>query len=89
MVSAYAGAAKPDREVFTYALARIEALPEQTIYVGDVYLADVLGARGAGIEPILIDRAGRFGFVDCVVVRSLVEICSLMDCARRTRLLGA
>jgi len=81
VVSAYAGVAKPDRDVFAYALARIGATAEETLYVGDVYLADVLGARGAGIEPILIDRAGRFGFVDCVVVRSLVEIPAHIEAA--------
>ena len=82
VVSAYAGVAKPDRDVFAYALARIGAAPEESVYVGDVYVADVLGARGAGIEPILIDRAGRYGFVDCVVVRSLGEIVPLVDAAR-------
>ncbi|HYY54722.1 MAG TPA: HAD-IA family hydrolase [Candidatus Dormibacteraeota bacterium] len=82
VVSAYAGVAKPERDVFVYALARIGAAADETLYVGDVYVADVLGARGAGIEPILIDRAGRYGFVDCVVVRSLLEIVPLLEAAR-------
>jgi len=82
VVSAYAGAAKPDRDVFTYACSRARVRADEAIHVGDAYLSDVLGARGAGIEPILIDRAGRFGFVDCVVVRSLTEIAPLIDTAR-------
>ena len=82
VVSAYAGVAKPDRDVFAYALSRIGVGADEAIYVGDVYLADVLGARGAGVEPILIDRAGRYGFVDCAVVRSLTEIVPLVDAAR-------
>ncbi len=82
VVSAYANAAKPDREVFQYALARAGVAAEQAVHVGDLYVTDVLGARGAGIEPILVDRDGSLGFVDCVVVRSLTEIAPLIDSAR-------
>lgn len=82
VVSAYAGSAKPDREVFQYALARAGVGPEQAVHVGDLYVTDVLGARGAGIEPILIDREGVLGFVDCVVVRSLTDIVGLLDTAK-------
>lgn len=85
VVSAYAGAAKPDREVFQYALARAGVNAAETVHVGDLYVTDVLGARGAGIEPVLIDRAGSLGFVDCVVVRSLTEVVDLIDAARRRR----
>lgn len=81
VVSAYAGSAKPDRDVFQYALDRAGVTADEAIHVGDFYLSDVLGARGAGVEPILIDRAGAMGFVDCVVVRSLTEIPSLLDAA--------
>ncbi len=81
VVSAYAGSAKPDREEFQYALARSGVAAEQAVHVGDRYVTDVLGARGAGIEPILIDRDGAFAFVDCVVVRRLTEIVPLIEVA--------
>lgn len=84
VVSAYAGYAKPDREVFQSALARAGVEAEHAVHVGDLYVTDVLGARGAGIEPILIDREGALGFVDCVVVRSLTEVVDLIDAAKRS-----
>lgn len=84
VVSAYAGYAKPDREVFQAALSRAGVAADQAIHVGDHYVTDVLGARGAGIEPILIDRDGTLGFVDCVVVRTLTEVVDLIDAARRS-----
>ncbi len=82
VVSAYTGSAKPDREVFQYALARANVRAEAAVHVGDLYLTDVLGPRGAGIEPILVDRGGAFPLADCVVVRSLTEVVDLIDAAR-------
>lgn len=83
VVSAYAGAAKPDREVFQYALSRARVIAEQAIHVGDLYVTDVLGARGAGVEPVLVDRDGALARPDCVTVRSLEELAPLIDAARR------
>ena len=54
--SGMAGAAKPDRALFRYALDLISARPEQAAHVGDDYEGDVLGAVNAGMLPILIDR---------------------------------
>ena len=52
------GSAKPDSHIFNYALAAIEVSAEAVVHVGDTYEADVVGARNAGIRPILIDRDG-------------------------------
>jgi putative hydrolase of the HAD superfamily len=57
-----------------YALARAGVRAEETIYVGDSYLADVLGSRGAGLHPVLIDREGKAPKVDARVIRSLLEL---------------
>jgi len=35
------------------------------IHAGDDYQADVLGARGAGLEPVLIDPWERRPHADC------------------------
>jgi HAD superfamily hydrolase (TIGR01662 family) len=50
--------AKPDPEIFRRALAELEVSPERAIYVGDSYDNDVVGARAAGLTPVLIDRFG-------------------------------
>lgn len=55
--SAEAGAAKPDPAIFERALAALDCLPADALHVGDGP-ADVEGARAAGIEVLLIDRAG-------------------------------
>ena len=47
---------KPDPHIFNYALAAVRVSAEETLHVGDTYEADVVGARGVGIRPILLDR---------------------------------
>jgi HAD superfamily hydrolase (TIGR01509 family) len=53
--SAVAGYEKPDPRIFTYALERSGASADRTLHIGDIYHADVLGARGAGIHALLLD----------------------------------
>ena len=48
--------AKPDPHIFNYTLAAVGVSAEEAVHVGDTYEADVIGARNAGIRPILIDR---------------------------------
>ena len=50
--------AKPDPHIFNYTLAAVGVSAEEVVHVGDTYEADVIGARNAGIRPILIDRDG-------------------------------
>lgn len=56
--SAVVGLHKPDPRIFELACARLEVAPERSAHVGDHYYADVLGARTAGLAPVLIDRHG-------------------------------
>jgi HAD superfamily hydrolase (TIGR01549 family) len=74
VASAVVGSSKPHREIFMYALARAGVRAEETIYVGDSYLADVLGSRGAGLHPVLIDREARAPKIDARVIGSLLEL---------------
>jgi putative hydrolase of the HAD superfamily len=55
-VSAVIGWEKPSPLIFQKALSSIEVLPEEALYVGDTYQDDILGARNAGMQAILIDR---------------------------------
>lgn len=54
-----AGAAKPDPRIFEALLARTGLAPAQVVYVGDDPLADVEGARRAGLHAVWVDRFGR------------------------------
>ncbi len=49
---------KPDPHIFNYALAAVNVSVEKVVHVGDTYQADIVGARGVGIRPILLDRDG-------------------------------
>jgi putative hydrolase of the HAD superfamily len=62
---------KPDPRFFEIALARSGATRESTIHVGDLYEVDVVGARSAGIRPVLLDAADLYADSDCLRVRSL------------------
>jgi FMN phosphatase YigB (HAD superfamily) len=45
--------------VFELARERLGVRAEEAVFVGDDLRWDVAGARGAGMEAVLIDRAGR------------------------------
>jgi len=69
------GAPKPEPPVFLAALERAGVDASQAIYVGDQYQTDILGARGVGITPILIDRYGLMPHIkDCLRIESLTEV---------------
>lgn len=74
VVSSRLGVTKPDPHVFDMALRRIDVDAAHAVYVGDTYVKDVLGARAAGITPVLLDRPGTAPRLDCAVVRSLTGL---------------
>ena len=63
------------------ALASMNARPEESLYVGDVYSVDYLGATGAGMQAVLMDVPGAYRDQGVARVESLTEL--------RDRLLSA
>src|SRR5262245_2342714 len=61
VTSAGAGSRKPDPAIFRTALELVGCEPSEVVHVGDTAEEDVLGARAAGIRPLLIDREGAGG----------------------------
>src|SRR4051794_2013361 len=59
VASAEFGAAKPDRTVFEHALALAGAEAAGSWHAGDSVEADVEGALGAGLTPVLVARHGQ------------------------------
>lgn len=51
--------AKPDMEIFLYALKQLGAKPGEAIFIGDSVVHDYEGALNVGIKPLLIDRQGK------------------------------
>ena len=49
------GVEKPDPHIFDFALDRLRTTAEGIWYVGDTPAFDIVGARLAGLEPILMD----------------------------------
>lgn len=70
---------KPDPRIFEIALERSGARAETTIHVGDLYHVDVIGARSAGLRPVLLDEAGLYESADCPRIRALPELLELVD----------
>jgi putative hydrolase of the HAD superfamily len=58
LTSAGAGARKPAPAIFEQALALARVSARDAIHVGDSLDEDIAGARAAGIDPVLIRRAG-------------------------------
>ena len=53
------GYAKPHPQIFRIAMDRIGVNPDETLYIGDSVEYDVAGARAAGADVVLLDRAGK------------------------------
>jgi putative hydrolase of the HAD superfamily len=72
--SGLVGYEKPHPAIFEAALRGMNAAPEQSLYVGDVYSVDYLGATGAGMQAILFDVAGAYRESGLPRVESLEEL---------------
>ncbi len=80
VTSGEVGASKPNPPIFLEALRRAGVEPIEAVHIGDQYLGDVTGARGVGIQPVLIDRDGSdIRHHDCPAIRTLAEVPSLLE----------
>lgn len=80
--STVVGYEKPDPRFFEHALAVSGAHPERTLHVGDMYYQDVVGARSAGLDVVLLDPFGDWEVDDCRRCRDLGELAELLGAAR-------
>lgn len=65
---------KPDPVVFQHALTELGIEPDQGIYVGDNYFADVIGAQRARMQAVLIDPEGLFPEAECPIIERLDDL---------------
>jgi putative hydrolase of the HAD superfamily len=77
------GVEKPDPRIFDFALEVLGLSPESIWYVGDTPAFDVVGARRAGLQPILMDPFGVNGDFDVPCVRALADVARLVSRLRR------
>jgi putative hydrolase of the HAD superfamily len=72
--SGLVGYEKPHPEIFRHALKSMNAAPEESLYVGDMYSVDYLGATGAGMQALLMDVPGAYRDKGVPRVESLEEL---------------
>lgn len=79
--SARIGFDKPHPGIFEWALERAGVPATSVLHVGDHLDADVAGARGVGIDAVLIDRRGRYQPPpdDVPVLTTMDELLPLVD----------
>jgi putative hydrolase of the HAD superfamily len=56
--SALVGVEKPEPAIFHAALDALGVSPADALYVGDLYEVDIVGARAAGMDAILLSAGG-------------------------------
>lgn len=72
--SGVVGHEKPHPAIFQAALRSMNAQPHESLYIGDVYSVDYVGATRAGMQAILFDVAGTYRDRNLPRVESLEEL---------------
>ena len=68
---------KPDSAIFWQALSMGgDVTPDEAVYIGDNYYADVVGAQRVGMRAVLIDEENAFpeATKECLVISQLGEL---------------
>lgn len=75
------GVAKPDPEIFAIAAGRMGVDAQDCLYVGDLFPVDVIGARSAGLEAVLVDPVDQFDHLPVARVPSVRDLPDLLRSA--------
>jgi HAD superfamily hydrolase (TIGR01549 family) len=59
VISENAGVEKPHKKIFLKALKLARSKAHETVYIGDNYVADIYGAKNAGLVPVWIRRKSK------------------------------
>lgn len=74
LASGEVGIRKPAPGIFYAALERLGAQADESIYVGDNYWADVVGAERAGLTPVLFDPYRLFPEAACLILKRIDDL---------------
>ena len=73
------GIAKPDPQIFEFALVEHSETPrDRILYIGDSVSMDVNGSRAAGLVPVLIDPFDDHDAADFARVKSVADLIKLI-----------
>lgn len=70
---------KPEPGIFWHLLKRMGEDACHALYVGDNYYADILGARRAGLSPVLYDPEQVFPDADCPVIQRIENLLPVVN----------
>jgi putative hydrolase of the HAD superfamily len=65
---------KPAKQIFEFALEKLQVLPQHCVFIGDDPRWDLVGPRAVGIETVLIDRRGVRQDAEEETIKSLYEL---------------
>jgi putative hydrolase of the HAD superfamily len=68
---------KPHRAPFDRALALLGVVPVEALFVGDDHRWDVIGARNAGVRPVLLGRDSMNSSSDVLAIRNLGDVLAI------------
>lgn len=79
IVSGEYGYHKPDKRLFLQACKNLDVKPEESVYVGDIFARDILGAYSVGMKPIWIYTHGiRKCSVDVTIIHKLGDLLEIL-----------
>ncbi len=73
-ISGEVGWKKPSQRIFEFAPSRISAKPEEAIFVGDDYEADIAGAKKTGMKTIFLRKESINSGKADATIESLIEL---------------
>ena len=79
VISGEVGWKKPSRHIFEIALSRLSVKPEEAIFVGDDYEADILGPNKLGMKTIFLCKERNDSETADATIGSLMELPSTIN----------
>lgn len=83
IISSEVGYAKPDKEIFTFALNKAKVQPSECLFVGDNYYDDVIGSNKVNIKALLINPYGKIGIEELNYTEIISNISELPEFLER------
>ena len=69
---------KPDPRIFQAAMQTLGVTPAQSLYIGDLYSVDYVGARAVGMSAVLMDAADVYAGTDYPRISALGQFASYL-----------
>ena len=75
ITSEKAGIQKPDKKIFEYSVSKARAEFDESIYIGDSWEVDIMGAKNAGMDQVYFNPEKKKNIIDATYeISSLREL---------------